>query len=111
VSNGELKGNGLKNTPTTTTKQNPNHNPTQKTNPQQTPQKNTHTKKPTTTTKQKTHKKQRSASPKQFAPFSTNSTGFSSIGQNSLNNYFSLNQACRWCLNNILYKLYLTKHS
>jgi hypothetical protein len=40
-------------TTTTTTKQNPNHNPTQKTNPTKTLKKSAHTKKPTTTTRQK----------------------------------------------------------
>jgi hypothetical protein len=44
-------------TTTTTTKQIPNHNPTPKINPQQTPKKSAHAKKPTTTTKQKHTKK------------------------------------------------------
>jgi hypothetical protein len=42
-------------TTTTTTKQSLKTNLNQKTNPQQTPQKNAHTKKPTTTTKEKQH--------------------------------------------------------
>jgi hypothetical protein len=91
-----------------------NHNNNQ-TKPK--PQPNTKNKPTTNPLKIHTHKKTHNNNQtknkgqqpqKQAAPFFANSTVFSSIGQNSLNNYFSLNQACRCCLNNMLHKLYLT---
>jgi hypothetical protein len=82
----------MKKDPTTTTKQNPKNNPTPKTNPPQTPQKFTHTKKPTTTTNKNTQANK----PKTTGSNSANTTGISFISQKIFSDSLRLSEECKY---------------